>query len=159
MTKSVLTFGLMLFYFLAATAQGFKLYYANNVTDVNDFNGIVDDDSGLNWRLVGDGDMDGNNYEVDQVRQMLASREMKGYDKQQQFWTMRDHTLLCFHIVDDTPGADSYEVKVTESDSGNSQSLTVTNYFFVNLPLMYPPSTEYVIDVTSVADTTQHKRF
>ena len=52
----------------------------------------------LNWRLVNNGDVDGNSYEVDQLRQMLASTSMKGLAQQQQFWAMRDHTLLAFYI-------------------------------------------------------------
>lgn len=33
-----------------AQAQSFKLYYANNVTDVSNLDDIEKDGSGLNWR-------------------------------------------------------------------------------------------------------------
>ncbi|MBR6319635.1 MAG: hypothetical protein IKR50_04265 [Prevotella sp.] len=144
---------------IGATAGDFKLYMANNAADLNDFNKIEFANKTLNWRLVESGDVDGNSYETDRVRQMLASQAMKGLAQQQQFWTMRDHTLLCFHISDDSASADSYEVEVEESDSGEKQVLTVSSYFFVNLPLVSPPSTEYVITVTRVYDRTQQKRF
>ena len=35
-------------------AQDFKLYFANNVTDVLDFNSIESTESGLQWREVKD---------------------------------------------------------------------------------------------------------
>ena len=38
-----------------AHAQSFKLYYANNVTDVADLDDIEEDGSGLNWREVATG--------------------------------------------------------------------------------------------------------
>ena len=160
MKKSLISFVLLLSGVLFATAQDFKLYYANNVTDVNDFNNITEDDSGLNWRLVGDTDVDGNQAEVFQVQQMLASTDMKGLEQQQQFWTMRDHTLLCFRVEDDDPQlSDVYEVVVEEPVSGQKHSLTVTNFFFVNVPLLRAPRTEFTITVSRVADPTQRIRF
>ena len=37
---------------LQVSAQDFKLYFANNVTDVVDFNNIESTSSELNWREV-----------------------------------------------------------------------------------------------------------
>lgn len=140
---------------LLTSAQDFNLYMAKNVADLSDFTQIDFSNEALNWRQVEDGDVDGNSYEVDRVRQMLAGTAMKGLAQQQQFWTMRDHTLLCFYVNDDKATGDSYEVEVVESDSGDKLTMTVSNYFFVNLPLMSPPSTEYVINVTRMSDRKQ----
>ena len=160
MKKSFLTIALMLLAALAATAQDFRLYYANNVSDVNDFTLITESNSGLEWRQVRDTDIDGNQAEVYQIEQMLASQSMKGLEQQQQFWRMRDHSLLCFRIEDAHPKTpDTYEVVVEETVSGKAQSLTVTNYFFVNVPLEYTPRTEYAITVTKVGDPSQRIRF
>ena len=144
---------------LLATGQDFKLYMAKNVADLSDFTQIAFSNGVLNWRQVENGDVDGNSYEVDRVRQMLAGTDMKGLAQQQQFWTMRDHTLLCFYISNDKGTADSYEVEVIESDSGEKLTMSASTYFFVNLPLKSPPSTEYVITVTRISDRTQQKTF
>ena len=144
---------------LLATGQDFKLYMAKNVADLSDFTQIAFSNGVLNWRQVENGDVDGNSYEVDRVRQMLAGTDMKGLAQQQQFWTMRDHTLLCFYISNDKGTADSYEVEVVESDSGEKLTMSASTYFFVNLPLKSPPSTEYVITVTRISDRTQQKTF
>ena len=45
-------------------AQDFRLYFANNVTDVVDFNDIETAASGLNWREVKDKELAGNIVEV-----------------------------------------------------------------------------------------------
>ena len=109
----------------SATGPDFKLWFANNVTDVQDFDKITSPDCGLNWREVHDRDIDGNSAEVDRVLQMLASTGMKGLEQQQQFWIMRDRTLLCFRIEDADPSnPDSYEVSVKETDTGLEQTKT-----------------------------------
>ena len=141
-------------------SSSFKLWFANNVTDVQDFDKITSAESGLEWREVHDKDIDGNSAEVDRVRQMLASTGMKGIEQQRQFWTMRDRTLLCFRIDDaDRSTPDSYEVEVTNTDSGERLSKTVTKFFFVNLPLVTPPSSEYAITVTDLDEPSQKIRF
>lgn len=160
MKNSFFTIALMLFTALAATAQDFRLFYANNVSDVSNFTLITESNSGLVWREVMDTDIDGNQAEVYRIEQMLASQSMKGLEEQQQFWRMRDHSLLCFRIEDAHPSTpDTYEVVVEETVSGKAQSLTVTNYFFVNVPLEYTPRTEYAITVTKVGDPSQRIRF
>ena len=51
---------LVVFLMSPVSAQDFKLFYANNVTDVTDFDKITEPNSGLDWRQVTDTDMDGN---------------------------------------------------------------------------------------------------
>ena len=99
--------------FMCATlmhAQDFKLFFANNVTDVANFNDIEKESSNLNWREVKDKELAGNVVEVDEVKKMFASPEVKYKAQQRQFWRMRDHCLLCFRIDDGTNGANSYQV-------------------------------------------------
>ena len=140
-------------------AQDFKLWFANNVSDVTNFENITTS-SELDWREAKDGDMAGNQAEVYRLQRMLASTSMKGLAQQQQFWAMRDHSLLCFRIDDiDKKTHDTYEVEVEETSSGTKQSLTVTQYFFVNAPLRVKPSTEYAITVRKVGDPSQSIRF
>ena len=113
-------------------AQDFKLYFANNVTDVLNFNALEDTESGLNWREVKDKELAGNVVEVDQVKQMFASEDVKYKAQQRQFWRMRDHCLLCFRIDDGTNGTNSYQVEV-EDTIGRPKSITVSRYFFLNV--------------------------
>ena len=143
-------------------AQEFKLFFANNVDDVSDFRDIESETSGLNWREVHDGDISGNSVEVDRVRQMFASTAMKGLDQQKQFWSMRDHTLLCFRIEETDPDlrSETYEVEVLNEDSGEElPALHVSHFFFVNVPLVYLPSTEYVITVSRYGNPNAKIRF
>lgn len=140
-------------------AQDFKLWFANNVSDVSDIENITTSGE-LKWREARNGDMAGNQAEVFQLQRMFASTSMKGLAQQQQFWSMRDHSLLCFRIEDiDDKTYDTYEVEVEETASGQKQSLTVTQFFFVNAPLRRKPQTEYVINVRKVGDPKQAIRF
>lgn len=118
---------------LAAAAQDFRLYFSNNVTDVTDFDHIEDATSPLAWREVHDGDFSGNLKEVTDVMAMFASTDMKRRAQQRQFWTMRDHTLLCFRINDGTGTTGSYTVEV-EDATGTPLTTTVSKFFFVNAP-------------------------
>lgn len=133
---------LLLFITVSAWAQkpDFDLYFANNVTDVANFDEIKSPDSGLKWTQVqtATGDMSGNYVEVEQIKQMLGTTRMKGQSDQQQFWTMRDHSLLCFHIVDAQPALSGYEVLLTNG-RGDSLVQATNDYFFVNLPLQEEP--------------------
>ena len=103
----LLYLGLGLLSALAAQAQqpDFDLYFANNVTDVANFDDIRKPDSGLTWTKVqtASGDMSGNYAEVEKVKEMLSSTRKKWLADQKMFWTMRDHSLLCFHIDDPHP--------------------------------------------------------
>lgn len=121
---------------IEAEAQDFKLYFANNVTDVSDFNEIETSDE-LNWREVRNGDISGNQVEVDAVKQMFKSEEMKGLDQQRQYWKMRDHSLLCFRIGDGDGKIGNFEVEV--KDGTNTLTMTASRYFYTNAPLSDKP--------------------
>ena len=51
---------LLLWSFIGLQAQNFKLFYANNIRDVEDLTEIVQPNSGLQWREVKSGDIAGN---------------------------------------------------------------------------------------------------
>lgn len=118
------------------SAQSFKLYYAQNVNDVAHVTPtkIINE---LDWREVKNGDIDGNQVEVEEVKAMLASTAMKGRTQQEQFWRMRDHTLLCFRI-NTGRNKNSYTVEVDygKNEEGKSvvKTLTTNSYFFANIP-------------------------
>ncbi len=131
--KRYLSTFLLLSLSIVAVAQDFKLFFANNVTDVADFNNIESDASGLNWREVANGDVAGNQVEVDAVKRMFASTDMKGLAQQQQYWKMRDHSLLCFRIDDAQNAAGTFNVEVDDGH-GITQSITVSRFFFTNAP-------------------------
>lgn len=142
---------------LLAQEPDFDLYFANNVTDVSDFDEIKSVSSGLKWTKVqtATGDMAGNYAEVNEVKKMLASTRKKGLSDQQQFWTMRDHSLLCFRIDDRDDKSSAYEVTL---DNGNGQTLskTVSDYFFINLPLQEAP---YEVIVHRSGEPENYYRF
>ena len=115
-------------------AQDFKLYFANNVTDVVDFTKIEDESSPLVWREVKNNDISGNLAEVIEVRKMFDSKEMKFRNEQRQFWTMRDHCLLCFRINDGKGQSGSFTVEVEDSVGKAPQMLSTSRFFFVNAP-------------------------
>ena len=145
--------------FSAAFAQmpDFDLYFANNVTDVQNFDEIKSPDSGLNWTKVqtADGDMSGNYAEVADIVNMLGSTRKKWLADQQQFWTMRDHTLLCFRIDDHGDTSSAYEVTL-DNGSGKKLVQTVSDYFFANLPLQDEP---YEIKVYKVGEPERFYTF
>ena len=129
---------LLLMACLPLRSQDFKLYFSNNVSDVVNFGQIESDLSGLTWREVKNGDIAGNQVEVDAVMRMFASPEKKGLTQQKQFWTMRDHSLLCFRINDGKGTSGSYEVSVDDGVGGH-QSISVSRYFYVNVPRQDEP--------------------
>lgn len=129
---------LLLVVCLPMRSQNFKLYFSNNVSDVVNFGQIESELSGLTWREVKNGDIAGNQVEVDAVMHMFASPEKKGLTQQKQFWTMRDHSLLCFRINDGKGTSGSYEVTVDDGVGGH-QSVSVSRYFYVNVPRQDKP--------------------
>ena len=141
-----------------AQAQSFKLYYANNVTDVSNLDDIEKDGSGLNWREVATGStiaMDGNLAEVTALKRMFAETRMKNLTDKRQFWKMRDHTLLCFRIDENGSTQNTYKVLVRNGKDTLSQ--TVDDFFFVNAP---EAKTEpYEIIVSRVDDPTDKISF
>lgn len=155
----LLYLGLGLLSALAAQAQqpDFDLYFANNVTDVANFDDIRKPDSGLTWTKVqtASGDMSGNYAEVEKVKEMLSSTRKKWLADQKMFWTMRDHSLLCFHIDDPHPTPAGYEV-LLHNNKGDSIVLAASNYFFVNLPRQSDP---YEMKVYRTGDPEHCYRF
>lgn len=129
---------------MTANAQGFDLYFANNVTDVENLTAetIEEYQNGLKWTKIERGTVNvyGNYVEMDEVRQMFASTRMKTRADQEQFWRMRDHSLLCFRINDGDGKTGEYGVEADDG-YGNKLSLTVTKYFYSNIPLQDNPVT------------------
>lgn len=123
---------------LTATAQDFKLYYAKNVTDVTQFQKLDILDKELQWREVANKAIDGNQKEVYDLTTMLSSTRMKGLADQEQFWRLRDHSLLCFRINDGQGKTGAYNVEVNyglnEKGVEQTGNLTVSRYFFANIP-------------------------
>ena len=115
-------------------AQDFKLFFANNITDVKELNTDIEKMPELNWREVKGGsthDIAGNQVEVEEVMKMFASDRMKWLEDQRQFWRMRDHCLLCFRI-DDCGKPGEFRVVVTGGRQEQAE-LTVSRTFFVNV--------------------------
>ena len=134
MRRGTLVGLLLLCAMVAAHAQSFKLYYANNVTDVTDLDNI-EKDTHLNWREVASGSaiaFDGNMVEVSNLKTMFAQERMKTLDDKRLFWKMRDHTLLCFRI--DDLGETQHTYKVEVNNGVDTLTQTVDDYFFVNAP-------------------------
>ena len=152
-------FLLLAFASLTAFAQKpeFDLYFANNVTDVQNFDEIKSPSSGLKWTqvLTADGDLSGNYVEVANIVDMLSSTRKKWLADQQMFWTMRDHSLLCFRIDGRGDTSSAYEVTLDDG-SGNKLTQTVSDYFFANLPLQEDP---YEIKVYKVGEPEKCYRF
>ena len=142
---------------LLAQKPDFDLFFANNVTDVTNFEEIKNPDSGLKWRKVQtvEGDFAGNYVEVAEVHEMLGSTRKKWLADQRQFWTMRDHTLLCFRIDDLANELGNFEVSL---NNGHDEfvSLTANDYFFANLPLQEEP---YEIKVSRVSNPEMYYKF
>ena len=158
-TKRILLFCcLFLMICLHTRGQSFKLYFANNVSDVVNFGQIETDMSGLSWREVKDGDIAGNQVEVDAVMRMFASPEKKGLAQQRQFWTMRDHSLLCFRINDGKGTSGSYEVMVDDG-VGSRQSVSVSRYFYVNVPRQDQPVKVKVWPANTEKDTIRFEYY
>lgn len=147
MKKTIVTCLMLLVPALVA-AQDFKLYYAKNVTDVTQFRDISILDRELAWREVNNGDIDGNQTDVEQLKKMLAETRMKGLDDQRMFWHMRDRMLLCFRINDGKGDTGSYQVEATfdptddehvkpvydDKDEPITKMLATNSYFFINIP-------------------------
>ena len=115
-------------------AQDFKLYFANNISDLPTLDNFSFDMPELDWREVKGGethDIAGNQVEVEEVMRMFGDSRMKGVADQQLFWRMRDHCMLCFRI-DNCGRAGSFRVDVSDGD-GEHGSLTVSRSFFVNV--------------------------
>ena len=160
---SILPYGMLVILMVVAIgikAQSFDLYFANNVTDVENLNDttIRNPNNGLNWTKVERGTVNvyGNYVEVDAIKQMFASTRMKTNADQQQFWRMRDHSLLCFRINNGDGLTGDYGVEADDG-YGKKLSITVSKYFFSNIPLQDRPIVFKVWKMGEVGDTLQFK--
>lgn len=144
----------------AAQTPSFDLYFANNVTDVENLNEetIEQSDNGLVWTKVNRETVNvyGNYVEVNQIKEMFASTQMKTLAEQQQFWRMRDHSLVCFRINDGKGTYGSFGVEVDDG-YGTKLNLTVSKYFYSNIPLQHKPLSFKVWKVDAVGDTIRFK--
>lgn len=135
---------------ITLSAQDFKLYYANNIRDVEDLSALTLANSGLNWREVKSGDIAGNQIEVNGVTEMFKSTDMKGRQDQDKFWRMRDNTLLCFRINDGEGLTGAYTVTMTAGQE--KKTLITSAYFFVNIPY---ETGDAKIEVAKLTDTNK----
>ena len=115
----------------------FELHMANNIGDVGRIRQIKTENSGLNWSRVKDGAILGNSQDVNNVKEMFASKRQKTRDDQKLFWKMRDDNLLCFRINDGKGTSGQYQVRVRTSRkdrNGNvcEERKNVSSYFFIN---------------------------
>ncbi len=158
--KSYGMFVVLLMVALGARAQSFDLYFANNVTDVENLNDttIRYPNNGLNWTKVERGTVNvyGNYVEVNAIKQMFASTRMKTKADQQQFWRMRDHSLVCFRINSGDGLTGDYGVEADDG-YGKKLTLTVSKYFFSNIPLQERPIVFKVWKMGEVGDTLRFK--
>jgi len=124
---------LLLWATLVAQAQlDFKLYYANNVGEVAHLSRLKATDSGLKWKEIVNGEVDGNRTEVEEVKKMFSETRQKTRADQELFWKMRDDNLLCFRINDGKGTYGEFEARVSSGSRGFALKRNVTNYFFVN---------------------------
>lgn len=158
--KSLWMLVMLLMVATGSHAQGFDLFFSNNVTDVVDLNEetIEDPVNGLVWTKVARGmvNMYGNYVEVNRIKEMFASTQMKNREQQMQFWRMRDHSLVCFRINDGTGTTGSYGVEV-DNGYGTKLNLTVSKYFYSNIPLQSKPITFKVWKIGEENDTIKFK--
>lgn len=115
----------------------FKLEFANNVGDVGRIRQIKTNGSGLNWAQIRDGAILGNSPDVDEVKNMFASKDQKTRKDQKLFWKMRDDNLLCFRINEGKGNTGQYQVRVRTSKKDQNgkhwtQMKNVSSYFFIN---------------------------
>ncbi len=158
--KSLSSLFLMMLVTTSVDAQSFDLYFSNNVTDVENLNDetIEEYQNGLKWTKIDHSTQNvySNYVEVNEVKQMFASTRMKTRADQQQFWRMRDHSLLCFRINNGDGKTGEYGVEATDG-YGTVLSLTVTKYFYSNIPLQDKPIEFKVWKIGEVGDTVRFK--
>ncbi|MBQ6768994.1 MAG: hypothetical protein IJP46_10095 [Prevotella sp.] len=144
----------------AAQTPSFDLYFANNVTDVENLNEetIEQSDNGLVWTKVNRETVNvyGNYVEVNQIKEMFASTQMKNLTQQKQFWRMRDHSLVCFRINDGKGTYGSFGVEVDDG-YGTKINLTVSKFFYSNIPLQRKPISFKVWKMNAENDTIRFK--
>lgn len=119
---------------ISLQAQDFDLYFANNISDVQNLRRITKQNSELKWNKITSNTIGGNQVEVQKVKDMFAKTSMKGREEQELFWKMRDNTALCFRINDGRGRDQVYDVQVVYNEAKSPLSLSVTGFFFLNLP-------------------------
>ena len=118
---------------ISVQAQDFDLYFANNLSDVQNLRTVTRHNSALRWTKISNNTIGGNQVDVQKVKDMFAKTAMKGREEQELFWKMRDNTTLCFRINDGREREQAYEVHVVYNEQ-QPMSMTVSDYFFINLP-------------------------
>lgn len=88
-------FSQMILLLTAMTAQAqfdFKLYFANNIGELESVAKLKGSNSGLKWKEVTDGMTVGNHTAMVEVRDMFKSSRQKTRQDQETFWKMRATT-------------------------------------------------------------------
>ena len=132
--KRVISLLLLAVAAISVQAQGFDLYMANNLSDVQNMRRVTRQNSELKWNKITSNTIGGNQVEVQKVKEMFAKTSMKGLEEQKLFWKMRDNTALCFRINDGMGRDQVYDVQVIYNEAKSPLSLSVTGFFFLNLP-------------------------
>ena len=87
--KRVISLLLLSIAVISVQAQGFDLYFANNVSDITNLRNIKTD-SHLNWKKIEGSSVSSNRVDVENVVNMFKLKRMKNRDDQKLFWKMRD---------------------------------------------------------------------
>ena len=128
-------FSQMILLLTAMTAQAqidFKLYFANNIGELESVAKLKGSNSGLKWKEVTDGMTVGNRTAMVEVKTMFKSSRQKTRQDQETFWKMRDNNMLCFRINEGKNNS-QYEVRVKSTFDGEGcLKRNVSNYFFIN---------------------------
>ena len=117
------------------TMQGqvdFKLYFANNIGELESVAKLKGSNSGLKWTEVTDGMTSGNRTAMEEVKNIFRSSRQKTRKDQETFWKMRDNNMLCFRI-NEGKNSSQYEVRLKSTFDGEGcLKRNVSNYFFIN---------------------------
>ena len=127
--KRVISLLLLSIAVISVQAQGFDLYFANNVSDITNLRNIKTD-SHLNWKKIEGSSVSSNRVDVENVVNMFKLKRMKNRDDQKLFWKMRDDNLLCFRINDGNGRSGEYEARLRIGK--RTVVRNVSSYFFVN---------------------------
>ena len=130
-----LSFILVVMLMVVITVQAqvdFKLYFANNIGELQNVSRLKGSNSGLKWTEVTDGMAAGNRSAMEEVKKMFKSTRQKTRADQELFWKMRDNNMLCFRI-NDGKNSGQYEVRLKSTFDGEGcLKKNVSNYFFIN---------------------------
>ena len=117
------------------TMQGqvdFKLYFANNIGELESVAKLKGSNSGLIWNEVTNYMTAGNRPAMEEVKNIFRSSRQKTRKDQETFWKMRDNNMLCFRI-NEGKNSSQYEVRLKSTFDGEGcLKRNVSNYFFIN---------------------------